>query len=187
MGGLGALLVLISAPLAAVAADKATSPATTPEVGALAQYRLGPDDRVRITTFSEESLTGEFPISSAGKISLPLVGEISAAGMTTSELATAIQNALKQGYLTDPKVAIDVISFRPYFVLGEVNHPGQFPYSSGMTVLNAVATANGFTYRANQHIVFIRHQGDVKDAKVKLTPTTMVLPGDTIRIGERYF
>ena len=107
--------------------------------------------------------------------------------MTTGELTVAIQNALKQGYLTDPKVAIDVISFRPYFVLGEVNHPGQFPYSSGMTVLNAVATANGFTYRANQNIVFIRHAGDTKDAKIKLTPTTMVLPGDTIRIGERYF
>jgi len=195
IAAMGALLMLACAPAGAMAADaKASAQAApseasaVPELGGpVAPYRLGAQDKVRIITFNETSLTGEFQINGAGKVSLPLVGEVNANGLTTTELAKAIETALKDGYLTNPQVSVEVLSYRPFYILGEVNHPGEFPYTSGLTVLNAVATANGFTYRANEHVVFIRHAGETKDIKVTLKPTTLVTPGDTIRIGERFF
>ena len=151
------------------------------------QYHLGSGDRVRIITFGEASLTGEFVVSGSGTISLPLVGEIHTAGLTTNMLERAVEAQLRGGYLTDPKVSVEVMNYRPFYILGEVTKPGEYPYTNGLTVLNAVATANGFTYRADTKTVYVRHVGDKEEAKVSLTPTTPVLPGDTIRIRERYF
>ncbi|ESQ81439.1 hypothetical protein AEAC466_21475 [Asticcacaulis sp. AC466] len=151
------------------------------------EYRLGSGDKIRMLVFGEEKLGGEFMIAGDGKVSLPLIGDMHAAGLTAAEFQANIVAAYKQGYLNDPKVNIEVLSFRPFYILGEVNRPGEYPYSNGITVVNAVALAQGFTYRANQKKVYIRHANEVREQQVPLTSSLQVAPGDTVRISERYF
>ncbi len=178
---------LPSTPLA-VASPAGVVPANLPRGNDPSfQYRLGAGDKVRIQTFGENALTGEFNISGAGSIALPLVGDMRAQGLTTGELQVAIQNALKNGFLTDPQVSVEVLNYRPFYILGEVTKPGEYPYTNGLTVLNAVATANGFTYRADTHKVFIKRANDTAEHELELTTTTPVEPGDTIRVKERFF
>ena len=150
-------------------------------------YQLGVSDKIRVTVYNEPNLTGEYPISPSGNVSLPLIGEIAANGRTVAAVRQEVQDRFADGYLRDPKVTIDIVTFRPFYILGEITHPGELPYSDGMTVLNAVATAQGFTYRANKKYVFIKHKGEATEKRVLLTPDLRVLPGDTVRIGERYF
>ncbi|OYX05168.1 MAG: polysaccharide biosynthesis protein [Caulobacter vibrioides] len=150
-------------------------------------YLLGPGDKVRVTVYGEESLSGEFFVAGSGLMSLPLIGEIKVGGMTVGQFQTAVQDKLKDGYLKDPRVSAEVLTFRPFYILGEVEKPGTYPYTSGLTVLNAVATAGGFTYRADKKSVYIKHNGETSEVKGELKPSTLVAPGDTIRIGERFF
>jgi len=182
-----AVLFFFSCPGLAVAA---ADPHATVAAGAAPvddSYRLGPDDKVRILTFGEDALSGEFTVSGKGTISLPLIGEIKAVGLNTTELQAAIESNYRDGYLKDPKVSVEIITFRPYYILGEVTRPGEYPYTNGLTALNAVATANGFTYRADTHHVFIKHAGETKETRFDLTSSTPISPGDTIRIKERLF
>lgn len=150
-------------------------------------YRLGAGDKVRVTTFGEPTLTGEFSVGGAGVVSFPLIGDVSAQGATVSEFRDRITRALSNGYLVDPRVSVEVLTFRPFYVLGEVGKPGEYPYTESLTVLNAVALAGGFTYRANTGKVLIKHQNESQEREYPLTVGTAVLPGDTIRITERYF
>jgi len=152
------------------------------------EYHLGSGDKVRIIVFGEESLSGEFLVpGGAGTIAFPLVGDVQAAGLSVTELQAHIKAKLKDGYLKDPRVSIEVLNYRPFYILGEVMRPGQYSYTSGLTVLNAVATASGFTYRANTHKVFIKRPNTPGEVEYDLKTTTPVEPGDTIRIGERFF
>jgi len=152
------------------------------------EYRLGAGDKVRIMVFGEDSLSGEFLVpGGAGTISYPLVGDVQASGLSVAELQSEIATKLKDGYLKDPRISIEVLNYRPFYILGEVNKPGQYSYTNGLTVLNAVATANGFTYRANTHKVFIKRPNTPREVEYELKTTTLVEPGDTIRIGERFF
>jgi polysaccharide export outer membrane protein len=151
------------------------------------EYKLGAGDKLRIIVFGEDSLTGEFFVSGGGKVSFPLIGEVDAVGRTIPELQKAIEAKLADGYLKQPKVSAEVLNYRPFYILGEVMKPGEYPYTNGLTVLNAVATASGFTYRADTHKVFIRRASTTGEMPEPLTPTTPVEPGDTIRIGERFF
>lgn len=153
----------------------------------LDDYRLGAGDKVRVTVFGEPSLTGEFQVSSAGMLSLPLVGDLQASDLTVAEFQRSVEVALRNGYLLEPRVSAEVLTYRPFFILGEVGSPGTYPYAAGLTVLNAVATAGGFTYRANTNRVFIRRAGASAEESYALTSRTRVAPGDTIRIGERLF
>jgi len=151
-------------------------------------YILGPNDKVKISVYGEVGLTGEYVISSDGKISLPLVGNVSASGKTVKQFQDELVVSYRDGgYLKDPKITAEVVSARPFFILGEVKIPGQYPCLNGMTVMNAVATAGGFTYRAANDTVYIRHPGEAAEHKEKLSDTTPVFPGDTIRIDERWF
>lgn len=150
------------------------------------EYRLGAGDQLRITVFGEPDLTGQYLVGSQGRIAYPLVGEIDAAGLTLVEFTERLQSALS-GYLRQPNVSVEVANYRPFFILGEVQRPGTYPYSANLTVLNAVATAGGFTPRANRGVVFIRHAGETDEHAYPLQITTPVLPGDTVRIGERFF
>ena len=177
---LAALAALLAGPAAAVAA-------TADEAAQSVDYRLGSGDKIRVITFGEESLTGEFVVSGSGKVALPLVGEVQAAGLTAPQFQEVVQSALRNGYLKDPKVSVEVLNYRPFYILGEVQKPGEYPYTNGLTVLNAVATANGFTYRANQKKVFIKRAGESAEQEMPLTSSTPVAPGDTIRIAERFF
>jgi protein involved in polysaccharide export with SLBB domain len=164
-------------------ADEGAETNTLPPV----EYRLGSADKVRVIVYSEPSLSGEFDVSGNGKVSLPLVGEVQATGLTVKAFQDEIRNALKDGYLKDPRVSVEVLNYRPYYIMGEIGSPGKYPYVSDLTVINAVATAGGFTYRANRAKVYIKHIGDQKEHAYPLTSTAPVSPGDTIRIGERLF
>jgi polysaccharide export outer membrane protein len=150
-------------------------------------YKLGVGDKIRLTVFNEATLSGEFSVGANGVISLPLVGDVEAIGHAPQDVATAYQDKLAAGYLREPKVSVEVTAYRPFFILGEVKAPGQYPYVSGLTVMNAIATAQGFTPRAQRQTVFIRRSGTAEQQSFALTPDLRVYPGDTIRLGERYF
>lgn len=182
----GALMVISpGAVCAQPAPSAASSPSSAADVGG--DYQLGSADRVRVIVFNEPSLSGEFVVNANGALSMPLIGDVMARGRTTGQVAGAIADLLRGGYVLEPRVSIDVLTFRPFYILGEVNKAGEYPYSSGLTVDAAVALAGGFTYRASRRKVTIRHMADEKAQKVDLTPDLKVLPGDTIRIGERYW
>lgn len=151
------------------------------------EYHLGSGDKVRIIVFGEDSLTGEFFVSSSGKVAFPLIGDIDAAGLSIPQLQRAIETKLADGYLKQPRVSAEVLNYRPFYILGEVMKPGEYPFTSGLTVLNAVATAQGFTYRADTHKVYIKRATSGGEHTFPLTTATPVEPGDTIRIAERFF
>lgn len=152
-------------------------------------YPLGPGDKVRITVYGEQELTGPYNITSAGDISFPLIGNVHAAGQSTVALQETIRAKLAAGYILDPRVSAEVLDYRPFYILGEVSKPGQYPYSNGMTIQQAVATAGGFTYRANIRKIFIKHTHDSAETVVSLRKSDpiAVAPGDTIRVAERFF
>jgi polysaccharide export outer membrane protein len=186
-----ACVVLTTTPMRAepVPAAAATAPSGSPAVPVIGpeNYVLGPTDKLRINVYGEEALSGEYLISQDGKLSLPLVGNVKAAGLTVIQLQDEISAAYKNGYLKDPKVSAEVISARPFYIMGEVRNPGQYPFVAGLTVLSAVATAGGYTYRAETDVVYIRHANESDENKYDLSQTTQVLPGDTVRIAERWF
>jgi len=151
------------------------------------EYSLGAGDQIRLIVFGEENLSGEFVVDGGGSISLPLIGEIAAKDKTIRQFQRSVELALQDGYLNDPRVSAEVLNFRPYYILGEVASSGEYPFSDGLTVVNAVATAGGFTYRANKKVIFIKRAGDFNEVEYPLTSTTPVQPGDTIRISERLY
>ena len=151
-------------------------------------YRLGPGDVVRLITFGEESLTGEFRVGDSGMISVPLIGTVQATGQSPETLAASVSDRLvKANLLRAPSVSAEVIAYRPIFVLGEVSKPGQYPYQPGMTVVTAAAVAGGFTYRAvNDYASVVRTQDGVA-IEAKATRQSFVQPGDVITVFERKF
>ena len=160
---------------------------TLPIAGPI-DYRLGPGDQVRIITFGEETLTGEFRVNDGGNIALPLIGAVHAAGLTSAGLETAVGGALRRGNLVrDPSVAVEVIAYRPIYVLGEVNKPGQYGYQPGMTVVTAVAVAGGFTYRAVEGYAAVVRTIEGKAIEAKASRQSFVQPGDAITVFERRF
>lgn len=151
-------------------------------------YGLGPGDQVRIITFGEENLTGEFRVNDSGNIALPLIGPVRAAGLTSNELEAAVAAALRRGDLVHhPSVAVEIIAYRPVYVLGEVNKPGQYPYQPGMTVVTAVAVAGGFTYRAVEGYAAIVRTVEGKAVEGRASRQAFVQPGDVITVFERRF
>jgi polysaccharide export outer membrane protein len=151
-------------------------------------YRLGAGDKLRITVFGQKDLTGTYQVDGAGLLSFPLVGQIPAGGLTADQLGQSLVSRLKPDYLKDPSVSVEVLTYRPFYVVGEVKTPGGYPYVANMTVLNAVALAGGFTYRARENSFYVT-RSDKDGGKVKLdaTPDTPVEPGDVITVRERYF
>jgi polysaccharide export outer membrane protein len=155
--------------------------------GHVEDYQLGAGDKLRVIVYNEPQLSGEFQVAANGALAVPLIGDVAAAGRTPSSIAAEVQTKLGDGYLRDPRVSVEVLTYRPYYILGEVKTPGQYPYSSGLTVMNAIATAEGFTARSGRKTVFIRRAGSTEEKAYPLTPELRVSPGDTIRLGERYF
>lgn len=155
---------------------------------ASADYRLGPGDAVRIITFGEETLTGEFRVGDSGTLALPLVGSVRALGATPAELEARVSAALKRSnMLRNPSVAVEVIAYRPIYVLGEVNRPGQYPYQPGMTVVSAAAVAGGFTYRAVDAYASVVRSTGGEATEGKASRHASVQPGDVITVFERRF
>jgi polysaccharide export outer membrane protein len=153
-----------------------------------AAYRLGGGDQIRIITFGSDQLSGTFNVGDTGHISVPLVGDVTAAGLSTDELAAKLEQRLRSGdFLRNPSVAVEVQTYRPIFVLGEVNKPGQYPFQPGMTMLTAVADAGGFTYRAVEgYAADIRSEGGPV-VQGKIVPSSFLAPGDVVNIYERHF
>lgn len=181
------VLTLLAGGLCASCGTSGRMPAGTelPQVS-FAEYRLGPADRLRISVYGEAELTGEFVVAANGVISYPLVGDHQAEGKTVAEFTESLRTALTR-YVLHPNMSVEVLNYRPFFILGEVQEPGTYPYSAGLNVMNAVATAGGFSYRADTRRVFIKHANEVAEREYVLTSTTPVMPGDTVRIAERRF
>ena len=179
-----------SAVIPAVALAGCSSVDAPPEPPGLAEsgdYKLGPGDAVRVVVFGEEQLSGEFRVDGSGSLAMPLIGQVKASGRTTREVEKELASRLERGYIKNARVSAEVINFRPFFILGEVRNPGQYPYVNGMTALSAVAAAGGYTYRAQEQYVLVTRGRD-PDKKIYRAPiTTPVLPDDVIRIPERYF
>jgi len=173
--------VATDSPLAEMAT--AAAPPTNTE------YTLAPGDKIRIVVFGEENLSGDYVITSAGNLSFPLLGNLGANDKTVEALQTALSTALADGYLKNPRVSIQVVSFRPFYILGEVTRPGEYAVSTGLTLQQAVATASGYTYRANTRKVFIRRANETAETLLDLRRSgpVIVRAGDTIRIPERHF
>lgn len=151
------------------------------------EYQLGSGDVLKITVFNQEDLSGEYTINGAGQISLPLIGDVNAKDLTAKQVEQGITNKLKPDYLLNPRVSVQVLNYRPFYILGEVKEPKSYPYVDGMTYLNAVAIAGGYTYRAKEdHVVVIR-MNDPQKRELTLNMDEKVLPGDVIHVKERFF
>ena len=151
------------------------------------EYRLGPADQLRVTVFGHDDLSNQYTVASNGTISFPLIGDVDAAGLTVTEFQRLTEQRLGEGYLKSPRVTAEIMTFRPFYILGEVSRAGEYPYTNRLTVLNAIATAGGFSHRANRKIIAIKGFDDTDERRVELTPSTFVQPGDTIRVLERFF
>ena len=151
-------------------------------------YRLGPGDQIRMLTYGEDALSEIFRVNAEGNISVPLLGDVRAAGLTTDQLASEVSHILSQRDLMKGAViAVEVVAYRPIFVLGEVNKPGPYPYQPGMTAQQAVALAGSYIYRAFKPYVEVTRKEHGHEVEGKLSPLAPVLPNDTITILERYF
>ncbi|ABC22288.1 polysaccharide biosynthesis/export family protein [Rhodospirillum rubrum] len=149
---------------------------------------LVPGNHIRITVFNEPNLSGEFIIDSTGNLAMPLIGDITAAGVTTQALAGRIADKIRgENYLRDPRVTVESSSLRPVYVMGEVRGPGEFLYIDGMTVLSAIARAGGYDYRAREGQVLLIRQEDGKPVDYRAEEYTPVQPGDIVRVLERRF
>jgi len=148
---------------------------------------LSPGDTIRVTVFGEDKLSGVFQIDDDGFVSLPLAGTVKAAGLTKIGLERLLTQKLTGDYLTDPKITVEITAFRPFYILGEVEKPGQYNYSTGLNVISAMALAGGATYRASATTVYVQRGGKGEFKKYPLTPEVMIYPGDLVRVPERYF
>lgn len=150
-------------------------------------YILRPNDQIRVQVYNEQNVTGLYTIDGGGMVSIPLAGRIRAAGLTPAELEQSITRHLNGTILTDPHVNVQVATYGPVYVRGEVKQPGQFPYVPGLTVGDAVALAGGYTYRADESVVYVRPSGSPREVVRPLRTDIPVAPGDNIRIPERFF
>jgi protein involved in polysaccharide export with SLBB domain len=155
--------------------------------GTDAQYRLNSGDRLNIVVFGQEDVSGEFQIDGAGNITMPLLGQVAAAGRTVTQLQNEITAALDRDYIVNPRVSIEVLNYRPFYILGQVNAPGSYPYSAGMDVRQAIAMAGGFTRRARTSTVKVIRQTAEGTVEIDAKPGAPVLPGDTIEVDRRLF
>lgn len=150
-------------------------------------YTLGPGDQLRITVYGQEELTGQYKVDAKGFISFPLIGKVPASGRTTTQMEETITNGLNTGYIVDPRVSIEVMNYRPVYVLGEVREPGKFEYAPGMTILQAIASAGGYTYRADEEKVEVTRRTGSAQETLTVNQSEMVKPGDTIVVKRRWF
>ena len=195
LGRLPPVLVMVTA-IALAVASCADGNSSGPGLAAIEQgassldsraYRLGVGDKIKITVFGEQELSGPLEINVLGNVPAPLIGEVPAKGRTVDEVKSAIARSLANGYLVDPKITIEVLTYRPFFIHGEVRNSGEFPFKNGIRLRDAIAIAGGYTYRADKNFVLLTREGAAQEVKVPLPNDVIVLPGDNLRIPERFF
>jgi polysaccharide export outer membrane protein len=152
-----------------------------------AAYHLDAGDRLRVVVYGQEGLTNTYAIDAGGSITMPLIGSVPARGRTTAGLAAEISAKLRAGFIRDPSVAVEIEAYRPFFILGEVAAPGQYPYVPNMTVESAVAIAGGFSPRARRDSVTVTHTDASGTARFVVPPGSPIGPGDTVLVSERWF
>ena len=150
-------------------------------------YRLGPGDKVRVTVYDETDLSGEFQVDDTGYVRLPLIGQVKAAGHTAFQLEGDVSVALNDGYLKNPRVNVEVSTYRPFYIIGQVNRPGQYAYTSNMSALDAIGVAGGFTDHAVESTVHVRHEGENKEFDVPADGSVKIHPGDVVRVDQTVF
>lgn len=150
-------------------------------------YRLGAGDKVQIDVFNQPDLTGEYTLDGNGRFTMHLIGKVSAANLTPTELEALLVSKLKPDYLVNPRVSVRMQNFRPFYIMGEVKNPSSYPYVNGMTYLTAVAIAGGYTYRGKKDWVYVIRGDDPEREELKLDINEKVQPGDIIRVAERLF
>jgi polysaccharide export outer membrane protein len=177
----------IPAPRRPEAQQVAMMPTATPVSLPDAPYKLDSGDKLRVVVFGQEGISNSYAVDAAGNITMPLINLVSARGLTTQQLSAAIAAKLRQGYIREPHVAVEVETYRPFFILGEVTFPGQYPYVANMTVETAVAIAGGFSARAKRDAVNLSRPYGGQIARGTAPLATPVRPGDTITVAERWF
>jgi len=150
-------------------------------------YTLDSGDRLRVVVFGQDGLTNSYIVDASGHIDMPLIGPISARGLTSVQLAGRIAGALREGYIREPHVAVEVEAYRPFFILGEVVQPGQYPYVANMTVETAVAIAGGFGPRGYRKTMIISRNSGGSTYRFEVPLTYPICPGDTVQVQERWF
>ena len=189
-GAVGALRAAFAAAPRAPAAVVVAAPVAYVEpmpVRYEAAYHLDAGDRLRVVVYGQEGLTNTYAIDAGGSITMPLIGSVPARGRTTAGLAAAISAKLRAGFIRDPSVAVEIEAYRPFFILGEVAAPGQYPYVPNMTVESAVAIAGGYSPRARRDSVTVTHPDASGPARFVVPPGSPVSPGDTVLVSERWF
>jgi protein involved in polysaccharide export with SLBB domain len=186
------VLIAIALQVSGCGTREDHGPATAADVeaataAATAVPRFQGGEKIRITVYNEPTLSGDYDIDPNGVVSLPLAGTVRAVGLTQPEFEKELANKFKSEYLRNPKVTVTILQFRPIYLVGEISKPGEFPYKPGFNILTAMALAGGGTYRANRDYVLIQHYGETDMKEYPQSAATMILPGDLIRIPERYF
>jgi len=168
------------------AQEIAVDPPPVPQANEAA-YELGAGDRIKINIFNHDELSGEYQLDGEGRFSMPLIGVVQAENLNSAELEVLLVEKLKPDYLVNPRIFIQLVTYRPYYLVGEVGGRGAFPYIAGMTYLKAIAIAGGFSYRAKKEFVFVVRADDPEQTEIKLSVDEKVQPGDIIRVAERLF
>jgi polysaccharide export outer membrane protein len=151
------------------------------------EYILGPGDKLKVTVFGNEDLTGETEVDPGGQITLPLIQQVPAVGKTINQLEEEIRHRLSPDFVKNPRLSIEVLNYRPFYIIGEVKNPGSYPFVASMSVVNAIALAGGYTYRANKDEVMITRASDPSRKAKPADRSDVVLPGDVIEVKERLF
>jgi polysaccharide export outer membrane protein len=154
---------------------------------ATSDYVLGPGDKLRLTVYGETDLSGEFTIDGSGYARLPLIGQTRAAGYTARQLEQVIAGNLARGYMKSPRVSVDISTYRPFYVIGAVNRPGQYPFVEHMNAMNAIALAGGFNTSAVESVIFVRREGSTKEEELPVDQTTLIYPGDVVKVHTTFF
>jgi len=185
------LLLTLSLVASACSGGITARPVSEAERQALEKAALGPPllqagEKIRVTVYGEASLSGDYQIDPSGFVSLPLAGTVKAADLTQQELEQELAVKFSSGYLKNPKITVSIAEFRPFYIVGEVEHPGSYPFTGGLTALSAIAIAGGTTYRASQSRVLIQHSGENIMHQYDLSAPIPILPGDIIQVPRRY-
>lgn len=151
------------------------------------EYKIANGEKLRVTVSGEDKLTGDYLVDPSGQIAFPLIGKVQTAGLTTHQLEVDLTTKLKGRYLVNPRVFVETLTQRPFYVIGEAKAPGEFPYKPGLNVISAVALAGGYTPRASSSYVYIRRASETVEKEYPADPAVLIYPGDIIRIPERYF
>ena len=183
MAGTAGAQTVAALPLPAAQSASAAAGPSAPSP----DYKLGTGDKVHMTVFCEDDLSGDFEVDGSGFLRLPLIGEARAAGLSVHEFEAKVASMLNDGYLKDAKVSVQITNYRPFYIYGEVNKPGEYPFVNEMSVPTAIALAGGFTFRADSSDVYVQRNGSQTEVELPANQATKIGPGDIVRVPERFF